>query len=108
MVAWGRNDFGQCNVPALPGGLTYVEIAAGYRHTVARLSDGFVVAWGDNTLGQCNVPAPPAGPNCIEVAAGWNHTVARYDVAVAVVSVGTGCGGAGAPVFGCYAPRIRV
>ena len=34
------------------------------------------------------------------------YTVARYDVAAAVVSVGTGCGGAGMPVFGCNAPRI--
>ena len=46
------------------------------------------------------------GTNCVEVTAGGDFTVARYDVAAAVVSVGTGCGGAGMPVFGCNAPRI--
>ena len=29
VVAWGDNIYGQCNVPALPRGLTYVEVAAG-------------------------------------------------------------------------------
>src|SRR5262245_5617339 len=29
VVAWGDNSIGQCKVPALPPGLTYVEIAAG-------------------------------------------------------------------------------
>ena len=29
VVAWGDNADGQCNVPALPAGLTYVEVAAG-------------------------------------------------------------------------------
>src|SRR5436189_127948 len=28
VVAWGDNTSGQCNVPALPAGLTYVEVAA--------------------------------------------------------------------------------
>ena len=47
VVAWGSNNYGQCNVPALPAGLTYVEVAAGgIGHTVARRSDGSVVAWG--------------------------------------------------------------
>ncbi|HZN40138.1 MAG TPA: hypothetical protein VFD82_15130, partial [Planctomycetota bacterium] len=85
VLAWGDNSFGQCNVPALPTGLSYVEVSAGRRHTVARRSDGSVVAWGDNAYGQCNVPALPAGVSYVEVAAsGWNiqgletdHTVAR-------------------------------
>ena len=29
VVAWGDNWYGQCNVPALPSGLTYVEVAGG-------------------------------------------------------------------------------
>ena len=77
VVAWGDNDYGQCNVPALPAGLTYVEVAAGDCHTVARRSDGSVVAWGCNGDGQCNVPALPAGLTYVEVAAGGCHTVAR-------------------------------
>jgi hypothetical protein len=106
VVAWGFNYYGQCNVPALPAGLAYVEVAAGQWHTVARRSDGSIVAWGWNQYGQCNVPAPPVGFAYGEIAAGGSVTVARYDVAAGVVFVGTGCGGAGAPVFGCNAPRI--
>jgi hypothetical protein len=34
-VARGFNYFGQCNVPALPNGLRYVEIGAGAAHTAA-------------------------------------------------------------------------
>ena len=41
----------------LPSGLSYVEVAAGGYHTLARRSDGSVVAWGENGSGQCNVPA---------------------------------------------------
>src|SRR5262245_42493116 len=48
VVAWGRNDYGQCIVLPLPPGLSYVEVAAGGAHTVARRSDGSVVAWGYN------------------------------------------------------------
>jgi hypothetical protein len=44
VVAWGSNDYGQCNVPALPSGLTYAEVGAGGVRTVARLA-----------------PAPPCG-----------------------------------------------
>ena len=82
VVAWGANFYGQCNVPSLPGGLTYVEVGAAGAideegHTVARRSDGSIVAWGMNSHGQCNVPALPAGLTYVEVAAGYRHTVAR-------------------------------
>jgi hypothetical protein len=60
----------------------------------------------DRTFGQCNVPALPAGLTYVEVAAGGSQTVARYGLPATVVSVGTGCGGAGMPVFSCTAPRI--
>ncbi len=55
VVAWGNNDLGQCNVPALPPGLTFVAVAVGFQHAAALRSDGSIVAWGDNTYGQCNV-----------------------------------------------------
>ena len=75
VVAWGHNGWGQCNAPALPSGLSYVEIAAGNAHTVARRSDGSVVAWGNNQFGQLNVPALPAGLTYVEIAAGGgNHS----------------------------------
>ena len=56
LVAWGLNTSGQCNVPSLPPGVTYVEIAAGGSHTVARRSDGSVVAWGLNASGHATCP----------------------------------------------------
>ncbi len=42
LLAWGRNDLGQLNVPTPPPGLTYVDVDAEGEHTLARLSDGFV------------------------------------------------------------------
>jgi hypothetical protein len=77
VIAWGFNSYGQCNVPALPPGQTYVEFAAGAYHTVARRSDGSVIAWGWNDDGQCNVPPLPPGLAYVEIAAGHAHTVAR-------------------------------
>jgi alpha-tubulin suppressor-like RCC1 family protein len=78
VVAWGRNIEGQCNVPALPNGITYVEVDAGsHFYSVARRSDGQVVAWGDNSAGQCNVQALPPGLTYVEVAAGERHVLAR-------------------------------
>ena len=70
--------------PVPPPGLTYVEVAAGFEHTVARLSDGSVVAWGANGSGQCNVPAPPPGLTYVEVAAGYDYTIARLSDGSAV------------------------
>jgi hypothetical protein len=75
-VAWGDNFYGQTNVPALPPGLTYVQVAAGYRHSVALRSDGSAVAWGDNFYGQTNVPPLPPGLTYVLTAAGGRHTVA--------------------------------
>ncbi len=63
LVAWGENIYGQCNVPALPAGVTYVEFAGGRQHTLARRSDGQVVAFGDNFDGQLQVLVLPAGVN---------------------------------------------
>ena len=37
VVAWGDNTYGQCIVPVLPPGLSYVEVAAGAEFTVGKL-----------------------------------------------------------------------
>src|SRR5262249_16960366 len=84
VLAWGSNNFGVLNVPALPGGLTYTDIGAGYSHCAALRSDGSLVAWGTNTNGQCNVPALPSGLSYVEVSVGGAHTVARRSDGVAI------------------------
>lgn len=75
VVAWGLNDSGQCNVPALPPGLTYTRIVSGLDLTFAWRSDGSVVAWGRNDGGQANLPALPTGLRYIDVA---GQTVALF------------------------------
>jgi len=77
IVAWGDNSFGQCNVPVLPSGLSYVQVSAGMYHTVARRSDGTLVAWGYNFYGQCDVKALGSGLTYVDVSAGGFHTLAR-------------------------------
>ncbi|CAK0805031.1 unnamed protein product [Prorocentrum cordatum] len=74
-VAFGRNDRGQCNVPALDGGLSYTQVAAGFFHTVLLKSDGTAVAFGQNDFGQCNAPALDGGLNYTQVATENAHTV---------------------------------
>ena len=65
--AWGDNRSGQLgngtttqqNTPVpvkkpadVSADFTYVQISAGYRHSLALGSDGYVYAWGDNTYAQ--------------------------------------------------------
>ena len=71
VVAWGRNDDGQCNTPTELGGVTAID--GGQNHTVALSADGSVLAWGSNSVGQCNTPA---GLGVVAaIAAGEIHTV---------------------------------
>ncbi|CAK0832031.1 unnamed protein product [Prorocentrum cordatum] len=74
-VACGRNDNGQCDIPALVAHLTYTQVAGGGFHTVLLRSDGTAVACGDNDEGQCNIPALVAGLTYTQVSAGMCHTV---------------------------------
>ncbi|CAK0817988.1 unnamed protein product [Prorocentrum cordatum] len=60
-AACGWNLAGQCDLPALPAGLTYTQVAAGGCHAVLLRSDGTAAACGDNAHGQCGLPALPAG-----------------------------------------------
>ena len=72
IVAWGRNNYGQTNVPA---GLTNVlAVAGGGDHSLALLADGSVVAWGYNHFGQTDVPAGLA--NVVAIAGGGYHSLA--------------------------------
>jgi len=71
IVAWGRNDRGQCNVPEASA--DFVAVAAGGFHSLGVTSDGRISAWGDNTGSQLNVPAPNA--DFVAVAAGEFHSL---------------------------------
>ncbi len=70
-VAWGNNEWGQCNVPVPNTG--FIAGAAGLDHSLGLKEDGSIVAWGNNDWGQCNVPSPNAG--FIAVAAGGYHSL---------------------------------
>lgn len=99
-VAFGDNSAGQCEIPALPDGVTYVQVSAGRRHTVLLRSDGLVEALGDNTLGQCDVPPPAEGITYVQVSAGWEHTVLLRSDGGAVAFGGNNW-------LECYIPDVR-
>ena len=72
IVAWGRNDLGQTDVPAGLGKV--VAVAAGANYSLALRADGTVAAWGWDSDGQTDVPA---GLNdVVAVAAGGSHSLA--------------------------------
>ena len=74
-VAGGQNDFGQCILPDLDEGLTYVQAAAGGSHSVLVRSDGSAVSCGCNDFGQCTLPELDEGVTYVQAAAGKEHTV---------------------------------
>ena len=81
IIAWGRNDYGECTVPTeVATGAT--EVSGGLMHTLA-IKNGKVVAWGRNEEGQCNVPTN-ALSNATKVAAGAWHSAAIVNGEVVV------------------------
>jgi len=86
VVAWGSNDWGECDVPE--PNADFVAIAAGRGHSLGLKTDGTIVAWGSNGWGQCDVPEPNA--DFVAVAAGGNHSLglkSSSTVPVALLSV---------------------
>jgi len=72
--AWGTNDYGQCNVPdAFSNAL---DIAAGYAHGLALLSEGTVRGWGYDSDGQATVPASVS--NAIAISGGYRHSMVLH------------------------------
>ena len=71
IVAWGRNYFGQCDVPGPNAG--FVAVAAGDYHSLGLKADGSIVAWGRGIWGICSVPAP--NTDFVAVAAGDHHSL---------------------------------
>ena len=69
VVAWGDNDFGECDVPA---GLTNVKaISAGAGYSLALRNDGSVAHWG-NLSGFL----PPGLTGVKAISAGFSHALA--------------------------------
>ena len=80
--------------PDLPADFTYLQVSAGYQHSLAVGSDGYAWAWGsngngrlgDNTTGSSSVPVrvrDPASPTdrskglqAAQVSGGYNHSLA--------------------------------
>jgi alpha-tubulin suppressor-like RCC1 family protein len=71
LVAWGRNDSGQTDVPRRDS--NFIAVSGGEKHTLALRTDGTLAAWGENHYGQADVPS---GDDFVAVAAGGNHSVA--------------------------------
>ncbi|WP_264060738.1 Ig-like domain-containing protein [Mycolicibacterium psychrotolerans] len=74
----GANYYWQADIPALPAGVTYTQVAAAADYSVLLRSDGQAVAAGTNDGGLSHIlapPAPPDGMTYTQVAAGWRHMV---------------------------------
>ena len=71
VVAWGFNQFGQCDVPAPNAG--FVAVAGGCDHSLGLKSDRTIVAWGWNGYGQSDAPSPNA--DFVGVAGGGYHSL---------------------------------
>jgi formylglycine-generating enzyme required for sulfatase activity/alpha-tubulin suppressor-like RCC1 family protein len=69
--AWGRNDYGQTNVPSDLGAVS--ALASGAFHSGVMRADGSVTLWGRNDYGQSSLPTD-VGP-VSAVALGGAHTV---------------------------------
>jgi len=76
LVAWGRNADGQCDVPPLPPGESYVGVSLGQEFSTAVRSDGKSLCFGNNGYFQCNVPELPAGQRYLDVSAGHMYALA--------------------------------
>jgi hypothetical protein len=59
IVAWGKNDYGQCDVPEPNESFMAVSGHGSFR--LGLKSDGTIVAWGYNDYYQCDVPEPNEG-----------------------------------------------
>ena len=71
IVAWGYNNYGQCDVPE-PNS-DFVAMAGCAYHSLGLKSDGSIMAWGGNEYGQCDVQEPNS--DFVAVAAGTWHSL---------------------------------
>jgi len=71
VYAWGKNEYGQCNIPAGLG--TCIDFSAGGEHSLAVREDGTVWAWGRPDYNATNVPPDLSG--VVEIQAGNVHQI---------------------------------
>ncbi|MBK8914899.1 MAG: immunoglobulin domain-containing protein [Phycisphaerales bacterium] len=80
IAAFGRNMWGQLNVPA--PNTAWVAISGGSEHSLGLRNNGTIAAWGRTNEGQLNIPAPNSG--FVAVSAGNRYSLAlRQDGSVA-------------------------
>jgi len=93
VFSWGRNTYGQLNIPA---NLTNAAaICSGYQHCLALKSDSSLVAWGSGTNGQNAVPVW-ISKNVVAIKAGYYHNLAQLgDGTLAAWGAGQTNAGAG-------------
>jgi len=71
VVAWGNDDFGQCDPPEL--GESAIDVAAGKRFSMALTESGRIVVWGASRSRRPLTPV--AHLRFVEIAAGAHHGV---------------------------------
>jgi len=71
IVAWGRNDYGQCDVPEPDG--NFESCAGGDGHTIGLTSYGSIVTWGIYYYGLSQVPVEDEP--FVGLAAGTYHSL---------------------------------
>lgn len=76
IVAWGNNNWGQANPPALPAGVSVVDLMAMYSRCGLVLSDGTLRLFGKNDHGQNDPPSLPPGVTYTALAISSEHSLA--------------------------------
>ena len=77
VTAWGRNDYGQCEVP--PGLANPSAISAGAATSLALTSDGRVISWGVTIDDDYKDPFPADLRDVVAIAAGSQCLALRRD-----------------------------
>jgi len=75
VIAWGRNNYRQCDVPANVTDI--VAISAGGDYSLALKSDGTVIGWGGSSSSPMTIPKNLI--NVIAISVGENHALALID-----------------------------
>ena len=80
LVAWGWNDYGQCDIPSPNSGFIAIAAGTGFSgsYSLGLKEDGSIIAWGENNYGQCNIPEPNSGFTAI--AAGDGSSLAIREI----------------------------